>query len=51
MTDESLPHELGKRREFDRQMHIQRGIEAGLSRQEAERHADEDLRGRDDSQA
>ena len=28
-------------RDFDRQQHIQKSIEAGLSREEAERHADE----------
>lgn len=42
--------ELQKLRDFDRQQHIQKGIEAGLSREEAERHADEDLSERDDSQ-
>jgi hypothetical protein len=43
--------ELQRLRDFDRQQHIQKGLEAGLSREEAERHADEDLasRGRADA--
>lgn len=42
--------ELTKLRDFDRQQHIQKSIEAGMTREEAERHADEDLKDRDDSQ-
>lgn len=41
--------ELNKLHAFDRQQHIQRSMDAGLSREEAERHADEDLKDRDDS--
>lgn len=40
---------LSKMQAQDRQQHIQKSIEAGLSREEAERHADEDLKDRDDS--
>lgn len=36
--------EIAKRRAFDREAHIARGIAAGLSRAETEKHADEDLR-------
>jgi hypothetical protein len=28
----------------DREMHIQKGIEAGLTREQAERHADEEMK-------
>lgn len=38
--------ELNKARAFDREEHIRRGMAAGLTREQAERHADEDLRGR-----
>ena len=41
--------ELTKLRDFDRAMHIERSLEAGMTRAEAERHADEDLSDRDDS--
>lgn len=41
--------ELTKLRAFDRQQHIQKSIEAGLSREEAEKHADHDLGDRDDT--
>jgi hypothetical protein len=41
--------ELSKAREFDREEHIRRSMAAGMTRQQAERHADEDLRERDDS--
>ena len=41
--------ELTKLQAFDRQMHIERSMEAGLTREEAERHADSDLADRDDS--
>lgn len=34
---------------FDRQQHIQRSIEAGLTREQAEKHADEHLHERDES--
>lgn len=42
--------ELTRLRAFDRQMHIQKSIEMGMSREEAERHADHDLEDRDDAQ-
>lgn len=35
---------LTKIRAFDRQQHIQRSLEAGLSREEAERHADQEMK-------
>lgn len=38
--------ELERRRRFDREEHVKRGMAAGLSREEAEKHADEDLRDR-----
>lgn len=41
--------ELAERRAFDRQAHIARSLEAGLSREEAEKHADEDLADRVDT--
>lgn len=34
--------ELRKIAAFDRQMHIQKGLEMGLTREQAEKHADED---------
>lgn len=34
--------ELQTMQAFDRQAHIERGLDAGLSREEAERHAEED---------
>lgn len=50
MPDTSEPTfpELTKLRAYDREQHIKRAMEAGLSREEAERHADEDLASRDD---
>lgn len=39
--------ETKKLQAFDRQMHIQKGIEAGLSREEAEAHADADMQERE----
>lgn len=39
--------ELTRLRDFDRQMHVQKSLEAGLSREEAEAHADHDLQSRD----
>jgi hypothetical protein len=36
--------ELKRLETFDRQMHIQKGLEAGLTREQAERHADEHAR-------
>lgn len=44
-SDPEFPN-LTAMRAFDRQQHVQRSMEAGLSREEAERHADEHLRGR-----
>ena len=41
--------ELTKLRAFDRQQHMQRSIEAGMTREEAERHADEHLGERNDT--
>lgn len=41
--------ELTKLRAYDRMQHIQRSIDAGLSREEAEAHADHDLKDRDDA--
>lgn len=40
-------NQLDELRAFDRQQHIQKGLEAGLSREEAEHHADEDMKDRD----
>lgn len=48
--DEPEFPELTKMKAFDRQQHIQKSIEAGLSREEAEEHAEHDLKDRDDSQ-
>jgi hypothetical protein len=48
-TREPEYRELAKLQAFDRQMHIQKSLEAGLSREEAERHADADLADRDDA--
>lgn len=39
---------LTKIRDQDRELHIQKAMEMGMSRKEAERHADEDLSERDD---
>jgi hypothetical protein len=47
-TEPAFP-ELTKLRANDRQQHIQKALDAGMTREEAERHADEDLRERDDS--
>lgn len=41
--------ELTKLRDYDRQEHIQRAMDAGMTREEAERHADEDMREREDA--
>jgi len=55
--DEKLPtrdpelRELTKLKAFDRQMHIERSLEAGMTREDAERHADEHIRERDDTRA
>lgn len=43
-TDEPEFKELQKIRAFDRQQHIQKALEAGMSREEAERHADDEIR-------
>jgi hypothetical protein len=48
-TREPEFRELTKMRAFDRAMHIEKSLEAGMTRAEAERHADEDLSERDDS--
>ncbi len=48
-TTDPTFRELEKAREFDRQVHIQKAMEAGLTREEAEAHADEDLADRDDT--
>lgn len=42
--------EITARRAHDRQWHIERGLEAGLSREEAEAHAEADLRDRDEGE-
>jgi len=39
---------LTRLRAMDRQDHIQKGLEAGLDREQAEKHADEDLAERED---
>ena len=41
--------ELEKIRAFDRQQHIQKAMEMGLTREEAERHADEEVGERGDA--
>ena len=46
--DPTFP-ELTKMRAFDRQQHIQRSMEAGLTREQAEKHADEHLAQRSDA--
>ncbi|HVM45749.1 MAG TPA: hypothetical protein VM582_07410 [Candidatus Thermoplasmatota archaeon] len=43
MSEPDFPN-ITAMRDFDRQQHIQRAIEAGLSREEAERHAEEHMR-------
>jgi hypothetical protein len=48
-TKEPEFRELTRLRAFDRQMHIQKSIEMGMSREEAERHAEHDLEDRDDA--
>lgn len=40
--DREFPN-LAAMKAFDRQQHIQKAIEAGLTREEAERHADEEM--------
>lgn len=40
--------QLTRIKAFDRQMHIQKSIEMGMSREEAERHAEHDLEDRDE---
>lgn len=49
-SDPEFPN-LTKMKAFDRQQHIQKAIEMGMSREEAERHADDDLKSRDDTSA
>jgi len=46
-SKKDLPN-LTKMRDLDRQQHIQKGLEMGLTREQAERHADEELRERVD---
>lgn len=41
-SEPALPN-ITKMKAFDRQQHIQKSIEAGLSREEAERHADDEV--------
>ena len=41
--------ELTRIKAFNRQMHIQKSLEMGMSREEAERHAEHDLEDRDDA--
>lgn len=41
--------QLAKRKDFDRQQHIQKALEAGMTREQAERHADEELAERKDA--
>lgn len=52
-TEEPEFRELTKLRAFDRQQHIQKSLEAGLPREKAEAHAEDDLqereRGSDDA--
>lgn len=48
-TKEPEFRELTRRQTFDRQTHIQKSLEMGMSREEAERHADQDLKDRDDA--
>lgn len=48
-TKEPRFPELTRLKAFDRQMHIQKSIEMGMSREEAERHAEHDLEDRDDA--
>lgn len=40
---------LTRVRDFDRQQHIQKALEAGMTREQAERHADEELAERKDA--
>lgn len=47
-TEEPEFQELTRIRGFDRNMHVQKLLEMGMSREEAERHADEHLRERRD---
>lgn len=48
MKEPDFP-ELTKMQAFDRRMHIEKSIEMGMSREEAEAHADDDMSGRDDA--
>lgn len=48
MREPDFP-EISRMRATDRQLHIQKLLEAGLSREEAERHADEHMDERVDS--
>lgn len=50
LREPELPN-LTKIRAMDRQQHIAKALEMGLSREEAERHADEDLREREEERA
>ncbi|HVL49867.1 MAG TPA: hypothetical protein VM889_15025 [Candidatus Thermoplasmatota archaeon] len=40
--------EIERLRRMDREAHVRKAMEAGLSREAAERHADEELADRDD---
>lgn len=46
--DEKRYPNLAAERAFDRAEHVKRAMANGLSKKEAERHADEELRGRED---
>ena len=50
MKEPDFP-ELTRIKAFDRQMHIQKSLEMGMSREEAERHAEHDLKDRDKDDA
>lgn len=48
-TSEPTYPELAKLRAFDRQEHVTRALAMGMTRDEAERHADDDMKHRDDA--
>ena len=49
-TDEPEFPQLTQMKAQDRQFHIERAIEMGMSREEAERHADHDLADREEGE-
>jgi hypothetical protein len=49
-TSEPTFPNITRRKAFDRQQHIQKSLEMGMTREEAEKHADADLADREEAE-